>query len=111
MRKPERRTHRSEKTHVALNLFLESLREREGFDAVAVTTEEGLLVAGVGEADIEWMGAIGASSKRSQLQWDDKTLHVQRVEVNEIPMYLTSAGRKANASTVQLGFQRILGWT
>lgn len=111
MRKPERRTRRSEKTHIALNLFLESLREREGIEAVAVTTEEGLLVAGVGTADVEYMGALGAASKRSSLEWEDKKLHVQKLEVNEVPMYLTSAGRRASAQSVELGFQRILGWT
>lgn len=111
MRKPERRNRRSEKTHIALNLFLESLREREGIEAVAVTTEEGLLVAGVGTADVEYMGAIGAASKRSILEWEDKKLHVQKLEVNEVPMYLTSAGRRASAQSVELGFQRILGWT
>lgn len=104
----ERRRQRSEKPHLALNLFLESLREREGFEACAVTTEDGLLVAGVGEADVEWMGALGASAQRSILDWDSRTLHVQRLEVNQVPMYLTSAGRQANASTVRAGFERIL---
>jgi len=69
MRKMERRTQRSEKAHLALNLFLESMREREGIEALAVTTEDGFLVAGVGETDVEWMGALGASSKRSTLTW------------------------------------------
>ena len=108
MRTPERRNQRSEKAHLALNLFLESMREREGLEALAVTTEDGFLVAGVGETDVEWMGALGASSRRSTFQWDDRTLHVQRVEVNRVPMYVTSAGRAASASAVQLGFERIL---
>lgn len=108
MRKPERRNRRSEQAHLAMNLFLESLREREGFEAVAVTTEDGFLVAGVGETDVEWMGAIGASSRRSTLQWEERTLHVVRVEVNRVPMYVTSAGRPATASKVKVGFERIL---
>lgn len=108
MRKPERRNRRSGQAHLALNLFLESLREREGIEAMAVTTEDGFLVAGVGEADVEWMGALGASSKRSTLSWEDRTLHVQRVEVNHVPMFLTSSGRRASAASVQLGFERIL---
>lgn len=109
MRKPERRNRRSEKAHLALNLFLESLREREGIEAVAVTTEDGFLVAGVGETDVEWMGALGASSRRSTLKWEERTLHVQGVEVNGVAMYLTTAGKQlANASSVQVGFERIL---
>lgn len=105
---PERRRRRSEKAHVALNLFLESLREREGFEGVAVTTEDGFLVAGVGDLDVEWMGALGAASRRAVLEWDERTLHVQRLEVNRVPLYLTSAGRPADAGTVRAGFQRIL---
>ena len=108
MTKPERRTRRSDKAHLALNLFLESLREREGIEALAVTTEDGFLVAGVGDGDVEWMGALGASSRRASLDWENRRLHVARLEVNRVPMYVTSAGRAANAQSVQLGFERIL---
>lgn len=108
MTKPERRTRRSQQAHLALNLFLESLREREGLEALAVTTEDGFLVAGAGDTDVEWMGALGASSRRTMLAWEHRTLHVERVEVNRVPMYVTSAGRAANARSVQLGFERIL---
>ncbi len=108
MRKPERRSHRSEKAHLALNLFLESLRKSEGIEALAVTTEDGFLVAGVGETDVEWMGALGASSRRATLKWEERTLHVQRVEVNRVPMFVTSAGRAAKAASLKAGFERIL---
>jgi hypothetical protein len=108
MRKIERRNQRSEKAHLALNLFLESIREREGIEALAVTTEDGFLVAGVGETDVEWMGALGASSKRSTLTWEERTLHVQRVEVNKVAMFVTSTGRPTATSSVKLGFERIL---
>jgi hypothetical protein len=79
-------------------MFLESLREREGIDAVAVTTADGFLVAGVGETDVEWMGALGASSQRSTIAWEDRTLHVQRLNVNKVPMFITTSGKIANAS-------------
>lgn len=108
MRKPERRNHRSEKAHLALNLFLESVRKSEGIEALAVTTEDGFLVAGVGETDVEWMGALGASSRRATLKWEERTLHVQRVEVNRVPMLVTSAGRAAKAASLKAGFERIL---
>ncbi len=108
MRKPERRNRRSEKAHLALNLFLESVRKAEGMEALAVTTEDGFLVAGVGETDVEWMGALGASSRRSSFKWEERTLHVQRLEVNRVPMYITSAGRPAKAASLKVGFERIL---
>ncbi|MFO0599407.1 MAG: hypothetical protein U0228_29135 [Myxococcaceae bacterium] len=110
MRKPERRKQRSEKAHLALNLYLESIRESEGFKALAVTTDDGFLVAGAGvrETDVEWMGAIGASSKRKTLEWEDDTLHIQALEVNHVPMFLTSTGKRANLAAVKKGLERIL---
>lgn len=108
MRKPERRNRRSEKAHLALNLFLDSVRKAEGIEALAVTTEDGFLVAGVGETDVEWMGALGASSKRKVFTWEKLTLHVQRVEVNRVPMFVTSVGRPAKTASVKDGFERIL---
>ena len=108
MRKPERRNRRSEKAHLALNLFLETVRKSEGIEALAVTTADGFLVAGVGETDVEWMGALGASSQRSTFKWEELTLHVQRLEVNRVPMFITSAGRRAKAASLKDGFERIL---
>jgi hypothetical protein len=111
MRKPERRRGRSEKAHLALNLFLETLRKTEALDAIAVTTEDGFLVAGAGqttETDVEWMGALGASSRRKVFTWEKLTLHVQKLVVNHVPMFVTSVGRPAKAATVKDGFERIL---
>ena len=112
MRKPtqqqERRKTRSEKAHLALNLFLDTVRKAEGIEALAVTTEDGFLVAGVGEMDVEWMGALGASSKRKTFEWEALQLHVQRVEVNCVPMLVTSAGRAAKTASLKAGFERIL---
>ena len=108
MRKPERRKTRSEKAHLALNMFLDSVRKSEGIEALAATTEDGFLVAGVGETDVEWMGALGASSKRKTFEWEELTLHVQRLEVNRVPMFVTSAGRAAKAASLKVGFERIL---
>lgn len=75
---------------------------------MAVTTADGFLVAGVGETDVEWMGALGASSRRSVVQWEDQTLHVESVEINHVQMYVTSTGRPANAASVKAGMERIL---
>jgi hypothetical protein len=108
MTKTERRHHRSEKEHLALNYFLESVKQKEGLEALAVTTEDGLLVAGAGNTDLEWMGAVGASCRRATLAWDEHMLFIQRVQVNQMTMFLTSAGRPANGNSVQSGLERIL---
>lgn len=104
----ERRARRSDEAHVALRLFLAALCQREGVEALAVTTEDGFLLAAVGQTDLEWMGALGASARRATFTWDDRAIHVQRIEVNGVAMFVTSAGKKVSATAVQAGFARIL---
>jgi len=105
----ERRFKRSERAHEALTLFLESLREKAGLSAVALTTDDGLLLAGAGQkVDLEWMGALGASSRRASFTWENQTLHVQPLQVNDISFFLTSAGKTVHGASVAAGLQRIL---
>lgn len=105
----ERRRQRSEKTHEAMTLFLESLREKAGLLAVALTTKDGLLVAGVGQnLDLEWMGALGASCQRATMKWEEQTLHIQPLQVNDVELYLTSAGKAVHGPAIAAGLQRIL---
>jgi hypothetical protein len=105
----ERRNRRSEKAHEAMTLFLESLREKSGLTAVALTTRDGLLVAGAGRTvDVEWMGALGAASRLAKFAWDELTLHVQRLAVNDVEMFLTCAGQPVNGASVAAGLTRIL---
>jgi hypothetical protein len=105
----ERRRHRSEKVHEAVALFLESLRERSGLTAVALSTGDGRLVGGAGrDVDVEWMGALGAASRRATLSWDEHTLHVQRLAVNDVELFLTSAGCPLHGPAVAAGLARIL---
>lgn len=105
----ERRRRRSHKAHEAVKLFLESVIAREGLDAMALTTDDGLLVGGAGrEVDVEWMGALGASSPRATFTWDSRTVHVSRLSLNNVFLCLTTAGRPANVSQVTAGLARIL---
>jgi len=48
------------------------------------------------------------SSKRKTLEWEDDTLHIQALEVNHVPMFLTSTGKRANLAAVKKGLERIL---
>jgi hypothetical protein len=105
----ERRNRRSEKAHEAITLFLESLREKVGLAAVALTTRDGLLVAGAGaNVDLEWMGALGASKGLASFSWDEHTLHVQPLNVNNTELRLTSAGSSVHGPSVAAGLARIL---
>ncbi len=104
----ERRLRRSEKTHLAMSHYLEALRLKRGLDAVALATEEGFFIAGAGNVDLEWMGALGVSSRRRQLEWDEHTLHVHPVEVNELTLYLVAAGQPVSDESALSGIRRIL---
>jgi hypothetical protein len=105
----ERRNRRSDKAHEAMTLFLESLREKVGLAAVALTTTDGLLLAGAGPGiDLEWMGAIGAASPRATFSWDDHTLHVQPIDVNRTELRLTCSGSPVHTPSVAAGLARIL---
>jgi hypothetical protein len=104
----ERRLRRSEKTHLAMSHYLEALRARRGLDAVALATEEGFFIAGAGDVDLEWMGALGVSSRRRQLDWDDHTLHVQPIEVNALTLFLVSTDQPVADENAVSGIRRIL---
>ncbi len=107
--KTERRRRRSQRAHEAITLFLESLLEKAGLRAVALTTRDGLLLGGAGPGlDLEWMGALGASSARATLKWEGTTLHVQPLELNDVELCLTSAGKPVPRSLLQGGLTRIL---
>jgi hypothetical protein len=104
----DRRKRRSEKTHLAMSHYLESLRTRRGLDAVALATEEGFFIAGAGNVDLEWMGALGASSRLRELEWDEHTLHVHPFEVNALTLYLVAAGKAVRDDVALRGIRRIL---
>lgn len=88
----ERRTRRTPTITVAIEHFLEALCLKRGLEAAALTTHDGLLIAGVGHLDLEWMGALGASTSKRSIEWEARSLHVSRFEVNDMPMCLTTAG-------------------
>jgi hypothetical protein len=88
----ERRSTRSADPQRAVSMYLETLCAKQGLKAVALATQDGTLVAGAGEGDVEYMGTVGASSHRKQLSFDGEVLHVRRLEVNGVTMCLTMAG-------------------
>jgi hypothetical protein len=105
----ERRFSRSDVRHRALSLFLDGARARQHANAVALTTREGLLVAGAGAttADLEQLGALGAANRS---HWNAAKLHVREVLVNDEPLALTCAGSTPLSGTeIDEGIRRILG--
>ncbi|MEW5742855.1 MAG: hypothetical protein AB1938_28320 [Myxococcota bacterium] len=108
----ERRRRRSEKHHEALTLFFENVAQRLGLDALALTTDDGRLIAGARrdasvDLDVDWMGNVGASKQLAEVPFEDRTLYVRRLSVNDVFLYLTSAGRKTDRS-IDDSIRRIL---
>ena len=68
----ERRTRRSNQIHKSLSNFLDALCLKRNLDAVALTTHDGLLIAGKGKVDLEEIGAIGAALARRQRGGDGR---------------------------------------
>jgi hypothetical protein len=71
--------------------YLQTICSR-GLAAVALATQDGTLIAGAGEGDVEYMAAVGASSHLARLNFDGQVLHVRRLEVNGVELCLTMAG-------------------
>jgi hypothetical protein len=60
----ERRTNRSQSPYDAARLFLQSVMARRGLAALALTNDDGLLIAGAAAPgtdldDLAWIGAVG----------------------------------------------------
>lgn len=104
----ERRRRRSLVPQQAVTLFLESLREKQSLEAVALSTREGLLIAGAGQVDLEHMAAVGAAAKASAFDWEGQRLHVTPTSLDGIPLVLTAAGGEVRGADG--GIERILGW-
>lgn len=104
----ERRTRRSSRINEALTNFLDALCLKRNLEAVALTTHDGLLIAGRGKGDLEEVGAIGAMAKRTSTTLGEKTLHVSRFEVNDLILCITSIGAPVRDDAAVGSFMRIL---
>lgn len=103
----ERRKRRSDKHGEAVRLYLETVRARTGVEALALASEDGSLVAGAGPLDLDWMAAIGAGSKRSRLEWDGRVVHVRRMKVNRVRLYIACTGQPTHDDVAE-NLNRIL---
>lgn len=104
----ERRRRRSLVPQQAVTLFLESLREKQALGAVALSTQEGLLIAGSGAADLEALAAFGAASKAKRFDWQGQQAHVTPTTLDGIPLVLTAVGGEVKGADAAI--DRILGW-
>ncbi len=109
MAQPERRTLRSNSAYGAAQLLLETVRIRIGSSALALTTHDGLLVAGAGRnVDLEGIGAIGASCHKAQVNWGGHALQISSFVVNGARLFVTAAGAKSPIPSMEPDLARIL---
>lgn len=75
--------------------------------AVALTTAEGLYVAGAGAAEdeLERMGAMGAAQRT---HWNEVPLFVRSVQVGDQQLALTGVGGRFEGADLDEGIRRIL---
>lgn len=106
---PERRQHRSHNMEKALGLLLDAARRRQGFAALAVADESGLLVAGSGHfAECEELAAYAplASQPRPRVH---QRREVQSLTVDGISVLVTGVdAREPGLEAVVAGCKRIL---
>jgi hypothetical protein len=110
--RPERRRKRSTHRFHAAELYLEAVRRRSGAKAVALASDEGLVVSGSGPPEtLAILGVLGATPARDlavEIGRKDP-IHTTKLELSGSRFYLTSLGGKAiPAAEARTAFERIL---
>ncbi|MBV1862456.1 MAG: hypothetical protein KUG77_28805 [Nannocystaceae bacterium] len=96
----ERRLLRSEYPSNALRIFLAKNANSPGVRAAVVGSDEGMLLAGVGDDDLDVLAAVGSVADAGQdvtgpceqLGWSADALFTQRLKVGERDIVVTSLG-------------------
>ena len=98
--KLDRRKRRSERRDEAMTFYLDAVRAQQGIDVVGEATEDGLLEAGSGQADLESLAAHAAVGPARALRWNQATLHVHRFEALGSTLLLASSGKAVSGREV-----------
>lgn len=92
----------------ALNLFLEETRAKSGLQAVALTTADGLLIAGAGRRpEVEWIGAVGAAKGAAKFTWGKYRLQVKSMKIDGSTVFLTVAGAANSIPVIESDLVRL----
>jgi hypothetical protein len=102
----ERRTSRSTARQQALTLLLEEAAKRLGINSLALTTSDGLLIAGAGQGNLEELGALGVSARKD---WNGVSVHARTISARGEELIITSAGLAIADPELEASIERILG--
>lgn len=107
---PERRQRRSQNLEKALGLLLDAARRRQGYAALAVADESGLLVAGSGHfAECEELAAYAPLTCQPRPR-AHRRREVQGLTVDGISVLITGVdAREPGLDAIVAGCRRILG--
>lgn len=115
----ERRTKRSDDPNVATRFYLESVAAQCKARAVALSTEDGLLVAGAGrDCDLDALAVIGtAAARKTKLPKDlidgvteGESLQIEAFKIDGIVLYLSALTKqKLPRAETQTTLGRIFG--
>lgn len=107
----ERRVRRSERPVEAAKLFLEHLQARRSTKAIAVATDHGLLLAGVGDGvDLDWLAAIaslGADAPRFVKESDGAQVSAFSVRIGGHAVHVATVGEPPAEHECSEGLARI----
>jgi hypothetical protein len=107
----ERRVQRSEKPTEAARLFLSHLASERSCKAIAVATDHGLLITGVGEGvDLDWLAAIasiGVDAPRFVEEAAGEPLSAFSLRIGGHALHVASVGEPLDVAACEAGLQRI----
>jgi hypothetical protein len=112
----DRRRKRSEMVQEAASLYLEAVAERSRIKAMALASEDGLLVAGVGRGyDHEWLAALGVTGAEEMARLGEVIEEVTGgeglvsfdISVHGRKLTLSAVGAKRPAEDASIALGRI----
>ncbi len=107
----ERRVQRSEKPAEAARLFLSHLAAQGACKAIAVATDHGLLLTGVGEGvDLDWLAAvasIGPEAPRFVEEAAGEPLSAFSLRIGGHAVHVATVGAPLDAAACGAGLKRI----
>lgn len=104
----ERRRHRTEARHLAIDYYLEALGRRQGAEALVLSDAQGLVIGGAGSGDREELAALGAASAAATFRHEAGLLHVTRLSAAGVPVVLTCRGGMVAAEACAADLSRLL---
>lgn len=102
----ERRVLRSEDPSRAIRIFLARNAGSPGVRAAVVASDEGMLLGGVGDADLDALAAVGSAVNGGQdiadiceqRGWSTQALFTQRLNIGERSFVVASLGGPLDAA-------------